>query len=87
MPHRHSPPSPITRADIEPLVAHYRGVPPPLWPRWIRDPQNEFQFCVSVLVHVPEAWPIYDEHDVLTHFGGIALKQEPCDNCDREPAT
>jgi hypothetical protein len=31
---------------------------------------------VSILVNCPEAWPIYDDHDVLTHFGGIALKQE-----------
>ena len=81
MPHRHSPPSPITRADIEPLVAHYRGLPSSLWPRWIRDPQNEFQFCVSILVHCPEVRPGYDENDVLTTFIGLALKQE-CEDCD-----
>ncbi len=61
------------RAEIEALLDTLPARGP--YPLWARQPETEVQFYASILAHLPEVTPIYDENDELVEFKGITLKK------------
>jgi hypothetical protein len=72
--------TPVTRADIEEAVQRYSDKPREHVPARYRDPRNERDFSIGLaitLASMPgygDAGPIYDEHDVLSGWRGIKLR-------------